>query len=86
MSFLTACSAYNSNYQLSECEISISERNNVSNSINFNKKYKISDCNIFFDAQLKDARLIDTWIDRIIVLSDMLTEQEVEQVDNIYKR
>lgn len=84
MSFLTACSAYSPNYQLSECEISISERNNVSNSINFNKKYKISECNIFFDTQLIDARLIDTWIDRIIVLSDILTEQEVEQVDNIY--
>lgn len=86
MSFLTACStsAYRSNYQLSECEIIISERNNVSNLVNFNKKYEIKDCTIYFDAQLSDVRLMDTWIDRISALSDILTEQEVEQVNNIY--
>ncbi len=92
MLFLTACSGLTvttdvtdkPKYQTSECEIDICAYNNEGNEISFNKKYEISGCSIYFDTQLNDNKIIDAWIDRVLALSNILAEHEIEQVNNIY--
>ena len=68
-----------SKYQLSPCDLTVQEKNNMNNRIEFDSKYETQKSCIYFDTELHDTKTIDKTIDAIYEFENLFAEKNIHE-------
>lgn len=83
--FLVSCSIkYTQQYSLSKCDVKLNEINNSDNVILYDKKYIDDDVVIYFDSELTNFEIVDTWISRTLNFSNCMDNVGIYSMPTIY--